>query len=206
MADTDKTWRILKMLAEFVEGFETLEGLGPAITVFGSARVKPEHPQYGQAVEAGRLIAEAGYATITGGGPGVMEAANRGAMDAGGKSVGLNIRLPHEQGANPYQNVSVEFKHFYARKVCFLKHCCGVLCFPGGFGTLDEFFELVTLIQTAKGPRIPVALMGSEFWGKLAEFMRCAMLASGPPYVDQADLGLFRVFDDVREAVEFVCD
>jgi uncharacterized protein (TIGR00730 family) len=202
----DKTWHILKMVAEFVEGFETLEDLGPAITVFGSARVKPEHPQYGQAMEAGRLIAEAGYATITGGGPGIMEAANRGAMEAGGRSVGLNIRLPREQGANPYQNVSVEFKHFYARKVCFLKHCRGVLCFPGGFGTLDEFFELVTLIQTAKGPRIPVALMGSAFWGRLTEFVRCAMLASDPPYVDQADLGLFKVFDDVREAVEFVCD
>jgi hypothetical protein len=201
----DKTWHILKMVAEFVEGFETLEDLGPAITVFGSARVKSEHPQYEQAVEAGRLIAEAGYATITGGGPGIMEAANRGAMGAGGKSVGLNIRLPHEQGTNLYQNMSVEFKHFYARKVCFLKHCHGVLCFPGGFGTLDEFFELVTLIQTAKGPRIPVALMDSAFWGKLAEFMRRAMLAS-PPYIDQADLGLFKMFDDVREAVEFVCD
>lgn len=202
----DKTWQILRTVAEFVEGFETLEDLGPAITVFGSARVEAQHPMYSQAVEAGRLIAEAGYATITGGGPGAMEAANRGAIEAGGKSVGLNIRLPHERGSNSFQNISVEFRHFYARKVCFLKHCDGVVCFPGGFGTLDEFFELVTLIQTQKNPKIPVALIGSKYWNGLIRFMETFLLHGDIEYIGDADMGLFEVFDDMREAIEFVCD
>lgn len=200
----DQAWQILRMVSEFVEGYETLSDLGPAVTVFGSARVKPTEPAYSQAEEAGRLLARAGYATITGGGPGIMEAANKGAIEAGGKSAGLNIRLPHEQGANPYQNVSVEFRHFYARKVCFLKHCNGVICFPGGFGTLDEFFELVTLMQTEKNPRIPVALVNKAYWGKLVDFIQGALL---PRYVGGHDLDLFRLFDDgdIPAAVDFAC-
>lgn len=183
-----------------------LSNLGRAITVFGSARVPPGSRWYAQAEDAGRLIAQAGYATITGGGPGTMEATNKGAFNEGGRSVGLNIRLPHEQGANQYQNLSIEFRHFYARKVCFLKHCDGVICFPGGFGTLDEFFELVTLMQTGKNPKVPVAMVGTAYWGKLVDFLRDAMRVPGEEYIDNCDLDLFRLFDDVQEAVEFVCD
>jgi len=200
----EAAWQILKTVAEFVEGFEMLSDLGRAITVFGSARVQPGDPWYARAENAGRLIAQAGYATITGGGPGIMEAANKGAIEGGGKSAGLNIKLPHEQGANQYQSVSVEFRHFYARKVCFLKHCNGVICFPGGFGTLDEFFELVTLMQTGKNPIIPVALMGSDYWDKAVDFLRHSLLDG--KYIDEHDLDLFRTFDDVRDAVNFVCD
>ncbi len=197
-------WQIFRTISEFVEGFETLEELGRAITVFGSARVPDNDPAYMQAMDAGRLIAEAGYATITGGGPGIMEATNKGAIEADGKSVGLNIKLPHEQGSNGFQNVSVDFRYFYARKVCFLKHCSGVICFPGGFGTLDEFFELVTLIQTGKNPRIPVALVGSVYWNNLVCFMRDTLASGG--FVSEPDLRLFSVFDDIESAVEFVCD
>lgn len=197
-------WQIFRTISEFVEGFETLEELGRAITVFGSARVPDSDPAYEQAVKAGRLIAEAGYATITGGGPGIMEAANKGSIEAGGRSVGLNIKLPHEQGSNGFQNISVDFRYFYARKVCFLKHCDGVMCFPGGFGTLDEFFELVTLIQTKKNPKIPVALVGSAYWNRLVDFMRDTLLSGG--FVSEPDMSLFSVFDDVEDAVEFVCD
>jgi len=200
----DKMWQIFRTMAEFVEGFETLEELGRAITVFGSARVPEGDEAYKQATRAGCLIAEAGYATITGGGPGIMEAANKGAIEAGGQSVGLNIKLPHEQGANGFQNISVDFHYFYARKVCFLKHCGGVLCFPGGFGTMDEFFELITLIQTGKTPRIPIALVGSAYWSKVIDFMQDTLLDSG--FVSEPDLNLFSVFDDIDDAVEFVCD
>lgn len=201
---SDKMWQIFRTISEFVEGFETLDGLDRAITVFGSARVPDGDPAYKQAMDAGRLIAEAGYATITGGGPGIMEAANKGAIKAGGQSVGLNIVLPHEQGPNEFQNISVDFRYFYARKVCFLKHCNGVICFPGGFGTLDEFFELVTLIQTGKSPKIPIALVGSAYWGRLIDFMRDTLLSGG--FVSEPDMGLFGVFDDIGDAVEFVCD
>lgn len=200
----NKTWQILRTVSEFVEGFEKLSDLGPAITVFGSARAQPESQWYSLAEEAGRLISQSGYATITGGGPGIMEAANKGAIGVGGKSVGLNIILPHEHGANQYQNISVDFRYFYARKVCFLKHCYGVICFPGGFGTLDEFFELVTLIQTGKNPRIPVALMGSVYWNKLVNFMRDELL--NEKYIDECDLNMSRIFDDAQEAVNFVCN
>lgn len=201
---SDRMWQIFRTISEFVEGFETLDGLDRAITVFGSARVPDGDPAYKQATDAGRLIAEAGYATITGGGPGIMEAANRGAIEAGGKSVGLNIILPHEQGPNEFQNISVDFRYFYARKVCFLKHCNGVICFPGGFGTLDEFFELVTLIQTGKNPKIPIALVGSAYWDRLIDFVRDTLLGGG--FVSEPDMGLFSVFDDIGDAVEFVCD
>jgi len=197
-------WQIFRTISEFVEGFETLEELGRAITVFGSARVPDGDAVYNQAMDAGRLIAEAGYATITGGGPGIMEAANKGAISAGGKSVGLNIKLPHEQGSNGFQNVSVDFRYFYARKVCFLKHCNGVICFPGGFGTMDEFFELITLIQTGKTPKIPIALIGSGYWNGVMDFMRNTLLSGG--FVSEPDMGLFSVFDDIEDAVEFVCD
>lgn len=199
-----KMWQIFRTMAEFVEGFETLEELGRAITVFGSARVPDSDPAYKQAVDAGRLIAEAGYATITGGGPGIMEAANKGAIGAGGQSVGLNIKLPHEQVANRFQNISVDFHYFYARKVCFLKHCSGVICFPGGVGTMDEFFELVTLIQTRKTPRIPIALVGSAYWDGVTKFMRDTLLTGG--FISKTDMELFSVFDDIEDAVEFVCD
>lgn len=197
-------WQIFRTISEFVEGFETLGELDRAITVFGSARVPDSDPAYRQAMNAGRLIAEAGYATITGGGPGIMEAANKGAIEAGGQSVGLNIILPHEQGPNGFQNISVDFRYFYARKVCFLKYCNGVICFPGGFGTLDEFFELVTLIQTKKNPKIPIALVGSAYWNKLIDFMQDTLLSGG--LVSEPDMSLFSVFDDIGDAVEFVCD
>lgn len=199
-------WQIFKTVAEFVEGFEALQDLGPAITIFGSARTPPGHPMYLKAVEVGRLVAEAGYAVVTGGGSGIMEAANKGAADIGGKSLGLNISLPHEQTNNSFQNISVDFKYFYARKVCLLKGSSGVICFPGGVGTMDEFFEVVTLVQTKKTDRVPIALIGRDYWNTMTEFLEKAMLGGDTEYISRSDLRMFTITDDITEAVELVCD
>jgi uncharacterized protein (TIGR00730 family) len=199
--DTDP-WRALRILAEFVEGFDALAELGPAITVFGSARVSEGDPAYAMAREIGRLLALEGYAVITGGGPGVMEAANRGCQEGGGLSVGCNIELPHEQSINPYVDLGVEFRYFFARKTMFVKYADGFVILPGGYGTLDELFEALTLIQTGKIRHFPVILVGSAFFSGFVEWIRIKLLGEG--MISEPDLDLIQVTDDPREVVEIV--
>ncbi len=188
-------------MAEFVEGFEVMANVGNAVSVFGSARTQPRDPFFLAAEKTGRLLAEAGFAVITGGGPGIMEAANKGAFEAGGGSIGLNITLPQEQEANRYQTISVDFHYFYARKVMFVKYASAFICFPGGFGTLDEFFETLTLIQTLKVEPFPVILYGKEFWQGLVEWMRGQLHKR---YIDAEDLDIFRIVETPEEAVRLV--
>jgi uncharacterized protein (TIGR00730 family) len=191
--------------AEFLEGFTTVERLDrPAITVFGSARIREDDPVYAEAREVGRLLAEAGFAVVTGGGPGVMEAANRGARDAGGLSVGFNIELPHEQAANPYVDIGLTFKHFYVRKTMFVKVAEGFVIFPGGFGTLDELFESLTLIQTGKVLHFPVVLFDSEYWQPLLDWIRGRLLPDG--MISPDDLELLEVTDDPSRAVALLLE
>ncbi len=201
----EETWRIFRIMAEFVEGIEVMSRVGPAITIFGSARTKPGNKYYKLAVKCARRIAERGLAVITGGGPGIMEAANKGAAQAGGKSVGLNIALPHEQEPNEYQDIALDFHYFFARKVMFLKYAVGMICLPGGFGTLDEFFESMTLLQTGKAPPMGVALIGSDFWNPLLDWVRTTVLKKHHN-ISPADLDMFTVTDDPDEAVNLVCD
>ena len=194
----------IEMIAsEFRKGFEAVDKIKrPAATVFGSARITPGHPDYEQAGDCGRLLAEAGFAVITGGGPGVMEAANRGAKEAGGFSVGFNIELPHEQQANPYVDLGVAFHHFYARKVMLVKAAEGFILFPGGFGTLDELFESLTLIQTDKVREFPVSLIGTDFWHGLLDWIVERPLATEK--ISPGDVDLLHITDDVAEAVDQV--
>jgi uncharacterized protein (TIGR00730 family) len=190
---------------EFLQGFLTVERIGrPAFTVFGSARVRPDDPIYADAVKVGRLIAEAGFAVVTGGGPGVMEAANRGAREGGGLSVGFNIELPHEQHENPYLDISFTFDHFYARKTMFVKAAEGFVIFPGGFGTLDELFESLTLIQTGKVLHFPVVLFDHGYWAPLLDWIRAELLADG--MISPEDLELLFVTEDHDEAVQVLVD
>ncbi len=198
---SQETWRLFRIMAEFVDGFEAMSQIGQAVSVFGSARAKPETPHYQSAERLGAKLVEKDFAVITGGGPGVMEAANKGAFEAGGTSVGLNISLPREQEANDYQNITLNFHYFFARKVMFVKYSLGMVFFPGGFGTLDEFFEAMTLIQTAKVPQYPVALFDSKFWSPLIQFIRETILQQYAA-VSPQDLDLFMVTDDVDEAVD----
>src|SRR6476469_5639164 len=193
-------WRVLRIQSEFVEGFGALAELGRAGSVFGAARTKPADPAYAMGVEVGRLLAEAGYAVITGGGPGVMEAANKGACEAGGVSVGLGIELPFEQGINEYVDLGVNFRYFFARKTMFVKYAEGFIVLPGGFGTFAELFEALTLVQTQKVTSFPIVLMGTAYWSGLVDWIRGTVLADGK--VSETDLGMFRVTDDVDEASE----
>src|SRR3954468_24520327 len=194
---------VRRIAEEFRVGFELVEQIErPGVTVFGSARIREGDPIYALAREVGRLLAEAGFAVVTGGGPGVMEAANRGCQEAGGLSVGFNIRLPHEQRGNPYCDISLTFKHFYARKTMFVKAAEGFVIFPGGFGTLDELFESLTLIQTGKIGSFPVVLCGSAYWSPILDWIRSRMLEDG--LVSAADLDLVRVTDMAAEAVDCV--
>jgi uncharacterized protein (TIGR00730 family) len=195
-------WRSLRILAEFVEGFDAMAKVGPAITVFGSARTKPDDPDYDLARTIGRKLAETGYAVITGGGPGTMEAANRGCREGGGLSVGCNIELPHEQGMNAYVDLGVEFRYFFARKVMFVKYADGFVILPGGLGTLDELFESLTLIQTGKVRHFPVVLVGSGYWSGLLDWMRDTMLKQGT--IAETDLDLFHVSDDPDEVIDLI--
>jgi uncharacterized protein (TIGR00730 family) len=195
----DDPWRVLRIQSEFVEGFGALAELGPAISVFGSARTHRKTKEYEAGREVGRLLAEAGYATITGGGPGVMEAANRGAFEAGGVSVGLGIELPHEQGVNKYVNLGINFRYFFARKTCFVKYSQGFIVLPGGFGTFDELFEALTLVQTRTITRFPIVLFGHDYWDGLVEWLRSTVEPSGK--IAPPDLDLFAVTDDPVEAV-----
>jgi uncharacterized protein (TIGR00730 family) len=189
--------------SEFLSGFQAVAKIDrPAVTIFGSARVAERSATYEAARETARRFAEAGLAVVTGGGPGVMEAANRGAKEAGGLSVGFNIMLPHEQGLNPYCDIAVTFKHFYARKVMFVKSAEGFVIFPGGFGTMDELFESLTLIQTGKIGSFPVVLFGTDYWGEMLDWIREEMLADG--LVSPGDLDLLRLTDEPKEGVEWV--
>lgn len=195
-------WRVLRIQSEFVEGFGMLAELGRAITVFGSARTAASDPYYEQAERLGRMLADAGYAVITGGGPGIMEAANKGCHDAEGTSVGLGIELPFEQGMNNFVDLGMTFRYFFARKTCFLKYSIGYVAFPGGFGTLDEVFEAVTLIQTEKITSFPLVLFGSEFWGGLIQWVRDTLLATDK--ISAADVDLFHVTDDLDEVLAII--
>jgi uncharacterized protein (TIGR00730 family) len=199
--ETD-TWRALRILSEFVEGFEALAGVGRAVAVFGSARTAEGSEAYELARRVGGALADAGFAVITGGGPGAMEAANRGAHEAGGLSIGCNIELPHEQHLNPYVDLSVEFHYFFARKTMFVKYSDAFVIMPGGFGTLDELFEAITLIQTGKIRDFPVVLIGHAYWGGLLAWIRDVQVPAGA--VDPQDLELLRVTDDVDEAVAII--
>ena len=199
--ETD-TWRALRILSEFVEGFEALAGVGPAVTVFGSARTPPGSEGYELARRIGGAVARAGFAVITGGGPGAMEAANRGAHEAGGLSIGCNIELPHEQHLNPYVDLSVEFHYFFARKTMFVKYSDAFIIMPGGFGTLDELFEALTLIQTGKIRDFPVVLVGHAYWDGLLAWMREVQLPAGA--IAREDIDLLQVTDDVDEAVRMI--
>ncbi len=190
-------WRVLRIMGEFVEGFDTLAELGTAVTIFGSARVKRDDPVYAAAVETARLVGEAGFTIITGGGPGIMEAGNRGAQEAGAPSVGLNIELPFEQGVNDFVDTAGEFRYFFVRKTMFVKYAQGFVIFPGGFGTMDELFEALTLIQTGKIKNFPVILFGSAYWGGLINWLRQTMLAEGK--IAPADLDLLIVTDSPTE-------
>jgi len=195
--DTDP-WRSLRILSEFVDGFDALAGIDKAVTIFGSARTKEGHPDYEKARELAGLLAQDGFAVITGGGPGIMEAANRGCHEAGGLSIGCNIELPREQIINPYVDLGVEFRYFFARKTMFVKYADAFAIFPGGFGTLDELFESLTLIQTGKIKHFPVVLIGTQYWAGLIDWMRTEALARGA--MDEADLNLFHLTDDMGEA------
>lgn len=198
-----ETWRMFRILSEFVDGFELMTDIGPAITVFGSARTPSTDRYYKQAVSLTRKLAKAGMAVITGGGPGIMEAANRGAFEAKGRSIGLNISLPMEQDPNAFQTESLTFRYFFVRKVMFVKYASGFVIFPGGFGTMDEFFESLTLIQTLKIKPFPVVCIGHDFWDGLVKWMRQTMLDKFAN-ISPEDMDFFRVTDDVDEAVEIM--
>jgi hypothetical protein len=193
-------WRIFRIMAEFVDGFDVMSGVGPAISIFGSARTDPNDQYYKMAEDLSGRLARHGMAVITGGGPGIMEAANKGAYEAGGASIGLNISLPMEQTANPYQTISLNFHYFFCRKVMFVKYAMAFVCFPGGFGTMDEFFESMTLIQTNKIGHFPVVLIGKAFWEPLCDWMRRVMLEQYAT-ISPEDLSLFVITDDLDEAV-----
>jgi uncharacterized protein (TIGR00730 family) len=195
-------WRVLRIQSEFIEGFGTLAELPPAISVFGSARTKADSPEYAAGVELGRGLVEAGFAVITGGGPGAMEAANKGACEAKGISVGLGIELPFEQGLNKYVDIGLNFRYFFVRKMMFVKYAQGFVVLPGGLGTLDELFEALTLVQTQKVTRFPIVLFGTEYWGGLVDWLRNTLIAQGK--ASEKDLLLFHLTDDVDEAVSLV--
>ena len=199
--DTDP-WRSLRILSEFVEGFDALAAVGPAVSVFGSARTPEDHAYYQQARELGAMLGRQGYAVITGGGPGIMEAANRGCQEVGGLSVGCNIELPMEQGLNPYVDLGVEFRYFFARKVMFVKYADAFVIFPGGYGTLDELFEALTLIQTKKIQDFPVILMGSAYWDGLIDWVKAVLLEQAA--ISPEDVDLLRITDDPAEACEII--
>ena len=196
------TWRALRIQSEFVRGFDELAEIGPAVSVFGSARVKSRHRDYQAARRLGSALADAGLGVITGGGPGIMEAANRGASEAGGISVGCNIELPYEQSLNSYANISIEFRYFFVRKTMFVKYAEGFVIFPGGFGTLDELFEAITLVQTGKIKRFPVVLYRSEYWAGMLDWLRREAVAGG--MITAEELDLLVVTDDVDEVVTVI--
>jgi uncharacterized protein (TIGR00730 family) len=199
---TNESWRVFRIMAEIVEGVETLSKIHDAVTFFGSARVKPDDIYYQKTEKLAQLLVQAGFSIITGGGPGIMEAANKGAAEAGEKSVGMNIKLPFEQKPNPYANIHIEYKYFFVRKVMFIKYAVAYVIMPGGFGTMDEFFEALTLIQTRKTKPFPVILMGSEYWQGLIDWLKNQMLKEGK--IAPADMELIQIIDDPGEVVKLI--
>ncbi len=200
------TWRIFRIMSEFVDGFETMNRIGPAVSIFGSSRALESDPYYVKASKLARMLAERGFPIITGGGAGIMEAANRGAVAGGAPSVGLNITLPHEQKANPYANVRLDFRYFFARLVMFVKYSCSFVCFPGGYGTLHEFFNSMTLIQTGKAERFPVILIGRSYWKGLHDWIRKEMLNSSAEKIGPHDMDLFHVTNSLKETVRIISE
>jgi uncharacterized protein (TIGR00730 family) len=199
---TRESWKIFQILAEFVEGFEKLASIPPSVSIFGSARTKTDHPDYALAVDIAERLSNAGFSVVSGGGPGIMEAINKGAYNGKSFSVGLNVVLPHEQVSNEYQDISLSFRHFFARKVMFVKFASAYVVLPGGFGTLDELAEILTLVQTGKTRRIPIILVGTQFWEGLIQWFRQAMVTRGT--IDPEDLKLFQLVDKPEEVVEAI--
>lgn len=198
----NESWRVFRIMAEIVEGVETLSRVHNAVTIFGSARVKPDNIYYQQTEKLAGLLVKEGFSVITGGGPGIMEAANKGAAEAGGQSVGMNIKLPFEQKPNPYANLHIEYKYFFVRKVMFIKYAVAYVIMPGGFGTMDEFFEALTLIQTRKTKPFPVILMGRPYWQGLIDWLKDRMLAEGK--ILPADMDLIQVMDEPEDVVKLI--
>lgn len=197
-----ESWKIFQIMAEFVEGFEQLANITPSVSIFGSARTQPDHPYYQLTEELAFKLSESGFSVISGGGPGIMEAANKGAYRGKSKSIGLNIRLPHEQMGNPYQDIALNYRHFFSRKVMFVKYASAYVVMPGGFGTLDELAEVLTLIQTGKSRRFPIILMVSEFWSPLVDWFTHTLVEAGT--ISPEDLELFQIIDDPDEVVDTV--
>lgn len=199
-----ESWKIFQIMAEFVEGYERLARIRPSVSIFGSARTPPEDPRYALGEDLGYQLSRAGFSVVTGGGGGLMEAVNKGAFRGKSPSVGLNIQLPHEQKANAYQDIALSFRHFFARKVMFVKYASAYVILPGGFGTLDEFFEILTLVQTHKSRRIPIILVGSDFWKDLLAWFRAQLLTAGT--IAAGDLDLVQLADDPADVVERIFD
>lgn len=199
---TSETWRIFRIQAELVDAFETLHDLGPAVTIFGSARLGPDSPYYQASESVARRLSSAGFSVITGGGPGIMEGANKGCYGGSGQSVGLNIVLPMEQSANTYQDITLNFRYFFARKLMFVKYAVAYVIFPGGFGTMDELFEALTLVQTGKIRQFPIVLYGSDYWKGMLEWMRESMLPTG--CISAEDIDLMSVVDNPDDAVDVI--
>lgn len=197
-----ESWKVFQIMAEFVEGFEKLARIKPSVSIFGSARTPEDHPYYALTEDIARRLSDAGFSVVSGGGPGVMEAANKGAFAGKSPSIGLNINLPHEQSANRYQNISLYFRHFFSRKVMFVKYAAAYVVLPGGFGTLDELAEILTLVQTAKTRRIPIILVHAPFWEGLVDWFKNRLLVEG--MINEADLDLFKILDKPEEVVEAI--
>src|SRR5215469_6466429 len=197
-------WRIFRIMSEFVDSFQTMSQVGPAVTIFGSARTKPSDKYYRAAADIAKGLAKHNLAVITGGGPGIMEAANKGAAQGGGRSVGLNIELPHEQSGNKFANVPIHFHYFFARKDCFVKYSLGFIFMPGGFGTLDEFFEVATLVQTGRIPEFPLILFGSDYWKGLLAWIKTRL--ENDKHISPGDMDLVKITDSVSEVVEIIRD
>ena len=197
-----ESWHMFTIMAEFIDSTERLSSIRPAVTIFGSARTKPDDPYYEKCVDLSRRLSDAGFSVISGGGPGIMEAANKGAYEGASPSVGLNIELPHEQRSNPWQNISLTFRHFFARKVAFVKYADAYVVFPGGFGTMDEVSEVLTLMQTGKSRKIPVILVGTAFWSGLLEWIKTQMAGNG--LISPEDLNLVQVIDEPANIVDAI--
>jgi len=199
---TQESWRVFRIMSEFVDGFDRLSHIWPSVSVFGSARTSEDHPWYKKTVEISRILSDSGFAVVSGGGPGIMEAANKGAYEGKSASVGLNIQLPFEQSGNQYQDIALEFRHFFSRKVMFVKYASAYVVMPGGFGTLDEFAEILTLVQTGKSRQIPIILVESEFWGGLIDWFKSTLLKNGT--IGEKDLDLIQIMDDPHEVANAI--
>lgn len=198
----EESWRLFKIIGDFIDGFEVMPDYQPSVTIFGSARVKEGDKYYDSARQLGFKLAKKGFTIVTGGGPGIMEAANRGAFEAGGNSIGLNIKLPKEQKPNPYLTLTLNFNYFFARKVMLVKYATGFVLFPGGYGTLDEIFETLTLIQTKKLKPFPVIFFGSDYWDGLLQWLKSKVVANN--YIDEEDLNIFKIMDNIDEVVDYI--